>query len=102
MAPPMLILRGHSPRRWRWWKEIHTFFKMDFDSKEVWSLPPPIQPYSGCIETNKVFWGDAQVAHIFCINTGRNNSHDRGKEAMTMPIYKRRSVNLDDKTYRIG
>ena len=41
------------------------FLQMDFDSKEVWNLPPPIHPTA---KAKYIFLEDAQVMHLGRIN----------------------------------
>jgi hypothetical protein len=44
LPTPMLILRDHPFPKVEVVEGDPYFLQMDFDSKEVWSLPPPIHP----------------------------------------------------------
>jgi hypothetical protein len=48
------------------------------------------------VHRDNIFLDDAQFLHLGCINTGKNIKEN---EQMTCTIYKRRSINLDDRTY---
>ena len=89
------------PRRWRWWKVIHNFVQVRLIYKSMGSTSTH-PPDSGGIETNEYFFGNAQVVHLRWINKVENIHADGGTEQMTITIFRRRSINLDDRTHERG
>ena len=91
----------HPPKEWRCGRSTITFCNIFWFLQSMFSASTASTAMPREVGKKGIF-GDAQFPHLRCINTVETFTRRKENEQMSSTIYKRRSINLDDKTYKRG